>query len=413
MRVQVDKVERSRGVRWRARIYIEKHEGGPRRVHVGHYARQGEAFTAGDEALGRLKLELGLADPEMTVAGLLERWFADHASGRLKPRTLERYRQIIDQHLLPHLGAEVAHQLTPAACSRFQANLEDGSLGVKLGPSSIRQARSILYSAYEWAIELGLVAVNPWRRVKPPALPDGRVKPPSPAEMRVVIDAARGTQLHAPLLLATTGARRGEVLALRWSDIDLEGHTLVVCRSLAQTKQGLSFTSPKTAAGNRRLALSRFVARQLRDLKRERISQARRAGVPWSDEELVCRRVDGGPLPPDQVSHNFYHLLRRKGLAPMRLHDFRHASVSFMLDHLRPDAVARHHGHEDPAFTVRRYGHLVDRVEHEVADAFGEALEGVGANRVGANRVGPRRRRSLVRPWSASPTKRTKRTTKG
>ena len=223
----------------------------------------------------------------------------------------------------------------------------------------------MLGSAYKWAVGQDWLAVNPVSRVKPPVLQPRPMQPPNIEKVWKVVEASRGTWLYRPaMLLAATGARRGEALALRWQDVDLRKREARIFRTLSAAHPDPVFQRPKTKAGDRTIALPSFLVEELKQWRGDD-----------EDDTFICCHEDGRPLDPDRVTHAFYALLKRRKIEPMRLHDFRHAVATQMLESgIRPDAVAAHLGHAGIIVTISVYGHLMTQAQHEAVSAFDDLM---------------------------------------
>lgn len=182
-----------------------------------------------------------------------------------------------------------------------------------------------------------------------------------------LLEAAKGTYLYVPILLAVaTGMRRGELLALRWADCDLAGGTISVCRSLEQTKAGLSFKEPKTARSRRVVALPAFAVEALRRHRVEQMEQRLRVGPAWQDYDLVCCREDGTPIRPDSITVLYKAILRRAGLPPVRFHDLRHTHATLLLGQgVHPKVVSERLGHSQIAVTMDLYSDVTLPMQQE------------------------------------------------
>ena len=364
MKLYLQKRVGKQGVSWQGTVYLTEEEGGPSRVPAGTYRLKGEAQAAGEVVMDKLRVNLGITAPDMTVAQMVDRWFQIAATDKVRPKTLSRYRELARLHIMPRLGTQRAAETTKADIATWQSSLLAGDGTRHLSASTVRQARSVLHSSFKWAVNLDLLAVNPVERVAPPALKQKPTTPPSPKKVRDVIEASRGTELYRPVvIIAYTGLRRGEALALRWCDIDLTKREARIFRSLSTAE---SFSMPKTLAGDRTIALPAALVKHLRSWRGDE-----------PDDTLICCHEDGAPLDPETVSHNFYHLLKRRKVDPMRLHDFRHAVASQMLEAgIRPDAVAAHLGHANIAVTIGTYGHFFSRAQHDAVAALDRVMDG-------------------------------------
>jgi integrase len=201
---------------------------------------------------------------------------------------------------------------------------------------------------------------------------------PNGDELDALIEAARGTTWEIPVLLAaTTGARRGEVIALRWEHADLERGRLGV-RDAVQRQRGggLEFVPPKTARARREVPVPGFVVDRLRE---HRAAQARRRlmlGAGWDDLDLICDRGDGKPCDPSSFTHGFARIAKGAGLDGVRLHDVRHGVATELARRgVSPTVTSRVLGHASEAFTMAVYQHpdnaMLDAAADALADVFG------------------------------------------
>ena len=183
----------------------------------------------------------------------------------------------------------------------------------------------------------------------------GDNRPSAAAEMRALdepqtaklLEVAMGTPWSVPVLLAAaTGLRRGEVLGLRWADVDLEAGKLTVQQTLEETRAGLAFKLPKTAKSRRCIPIPGFAVATLRQHRAEQAKQKLRLGPAYKDHGLVCARTTGEPIRPDVLSHAFVKLVRQTGLPPVRFHDLRHSHASQLLKiGINPKVVSERLGH--------------------------------------------------------------------
>lgn len=191
----------------------------------------------------------------LTVGEYLDRWLADSVRDTVKSTTHERYEQIARLHIRPALGALKLKALTPAhARGLYRERLDAGA-----SPRSVQYLHVTLHKALKQAVSDGLIPRNVTEAVKPPRLDKKEMRPLTPEQSKRLLDAAReaGERLEALYVLAVhTGLRQGELLALKWEDVDLDAGTIQVRRSLSATKDGLEFTTPKTRGSRRSVKLS-------------------------------------------------------------------------------------------------------------------------------------------------------------
>ena len=171
--------------------------------------------------------------------------------------------------------------------------------------------------------------------------------------------------------------RRGEMLGLRWSDLDLDGATLSVQQTRIRGAEGLAYGSPKTAKGRRRIALDAATVVALRAHRRAQAAERLLAGSIWQDEDLVFCRQDGQPLDPDSVSQSFERLGARAGLPRIRLHDARHTAASLLLAAaVHPKVVQERLGHATIATTLDTYSHVLPGLGEDAAERLAAAIDG-------------------------------------
>jgi integrase len=295
----------------------------------------------------------------------------NHHSAFVAPSTMRRYRQLVELHLVPALGSMRLARVTPA---HVQRTLDE----IDRAPRTVQQARAVLSRAMKQAVEWGLIPSSPVAVSRAPRAENPELDVPDSSTTRELIAASVGTQWELPVLLAAvTGARRGEVLAIRWSDVDIARRRAQIARSLSWTSDGFNFKEPKTRRSRREVALPAFAADRL---AKSRIDQARRKlllGPAWHDADLVCERGDGHPINPDQFSKAFKRLATLHGHPAMRLHDLRHAAATTMMEQgVHPTVVSRSLGHASESFTMQVYGHVRDEMLDAAAEAIGSAYGG-------------------------------------
>jgi integrase len=314
-----------------------------------------------------------LTDPgRLTLADYLRDRWLPHVSTRVRPRTHLRYTQLLTRHVLPRIGAVRLGKLRPAHVQQ----VVDAMLAGGMAPRTTAQAYRALSGALRQAVRWQLLAVNPAAAVQPPRAERTALAIPDPATIGRVLDATAGTRLHAPLVLAaTTGMRRGEVLGLRWSHVDLDAGLARVVASLQLVAGELQLVEPKTDRARRTVALPPITVDLLRRHRREQAERRLLLGEAWRDQDLVVDDGDGGPLSPDAVSRAFYRLVRSLGLPGLRLHDLRHAYATTLLAAgVHPKIASEALGHSSVAFTMDVYSHVLPAMQEQAGRAIQEAL---------------------------------------
>lgn len=317
----------------------------------------------------------GLVDPgRATVGEWLDQWLVDIAKPNVAAKTWERYEEVVRLHLKPHLGSIPLHRLRPAHVQRLYAALQEAGKH----PRTILHVHRVLHAALEKAVKLEVVGRNVCDAVSPPKVRPTEVRALTEDELARVLRASEGTRLYVPVLLAALcGLRRGEVLALRWEDVDLDRGVLHVRRSLEEVRVGgesvVRFKEPKTGRG-RAVALPPMVVDALRSCRREQLESRLRVGSAWRDHGLVCCTPTGEPIHPNTLTWEFAHLVRRLGMR-LRFHDLRHAHATHLVRAgVDVRTVAGRLGHATPSMTLNVYGHLLPGAQEHAALVVEEVI---------------------------------------
>jgi integrase len=345
---------------------------GERRRYVYGRTRQ-EVQRRLSEARRLVDDGLPLPPQRETVGSFLTAWLEGQRS-RVRARSWMRREQLIRLHALPIIGRIPLARLQPQHVEQLLADRRAAGLG----DYSLHHLRAVLHRALEQAVRWNLVARNVVHSVDPPRVARREMTVLTPEEVRRLLDAAAGGPIEALLTLAvTTGMRRGELLALRWRDVDLTRRSLRVVGSLQRDATGrLDILEPKTARSRRQVELTGLAVDAL---QRHRAAQAQRRlllGEEWNDHDLVFPSTLG--LPQDGshlVDGQFRPLLRRAGLPPIRFHDLRHTAATLMLERgVHPKIVSEMLGHSTIAITLDLYSHVTPTMQRAAANALDELL---------------------------------------
>src|SRR5215207_10070502 len=289
----------------------------------------------------------------LKVGECLDRWLADSVSDTVKATTFERYEQITRLHLKPTLGTVKLKALTPAHVrSLYREKLEAG-----LSARTVRYIHTTLHKALKQAVMDGLIPRNVTEAVNPPQPTREEMHPLTPQQAKVLLQTAHeaGDSLEALYVLAVhTGLRQGELLGLKWEDVDLEDGSLQVRRTLATTKAGPQLTSPKTKGSRRTVRLTQSTVNALRSHLERQLEEIGRAGSLWRENGLIFASEAGDPLDRRYVTnHRFKPLLKRAGLPQIRFHDLRHTCATLLLGrNVNPKIVSEMLGHASITITL-------------------------------------------------------------
>ncbi len=279
------------------------------------------------------------------------------------------------------IGAVQLQSLTPLQVEGLYATLleRSGAGGRALAPKTVRNCHIVLRRALADAERLGLVARNPAAAAKAVSAPRGEQRTWSSEEIQRFFDAVAGERLSmAFVLLATTGMRRGEVLGLRWEDVDLDGRALSIVQTLTTVSNRIHVGPPKTGKSRRRVTLDTVTFDALRAHRMRQLEERLASGDIWSnDGDLVFTDELGGPVHPDRFSKSFDRIVRDDELPRIRLHDLRHSYATLALKAgVHPKVVSERLGHSTIAITLDLYSHVAQGLDADAAELVASRIYG-------------------------------------
>lgn len=336
------------------------------------YATKKAAEIAMTEILGSINKQAYVAPDKVTVAAYLAEWLQAQAREDIRPSTLASYRQLMETYVIPRIGMHQLQSLSSAHIDALYTALLAGGRKQRAGglsPRTVHYVHVVLRKALAHAARMQRVARNVADDVKaPPSRVAAVPRTWSGAELRAFLEHVEGDRLHAAwVLAASTGMRRGEVLGLRWSDVDLEAGRVSITQTVIAVGYKVSFSTPKTDNGRRSVALDPAVVNALR-AHRVRQAEERLAAATYADLDLVFARPDGSPLHPDNFSQSFDNHVRAVGLPRIRLHDLRHTHATLALQAgVHPLVVSKRLGHGSVTVTLDVYSHAIPEMQEEAA----------------------------------------------
>ena len=310
---------------------------------------------------------------KVTLADYLRSWL--NGPHGLAPKTVERYRELVDRQIVPHLGALPLQKIRPAQVQEWHnALLKSGRIdGGPLSARTVGHAHRVLHRALQRAVEIETLPRNVASVIRPPKVEYKEVESLSAMQMGQVMDKLAGHPLHGIVALAlASGLRRGELLALRWCDVDLDGAMLKVERSLEETKAGLRFKVPKTRHGRRTVSLPSSAVELLRTARRGQLEQRMAIGLGRpAPDALVFSKFDGSPMSPDNLSRDWRTATLALDLPRVMFHALRHSHASALIAAgLDVVTVSRRLGHATPVVTLTTYAHLFQKTDTAAASAI-------------------------------------------
>lgn len=358
---------------WRLRVYLGRHPVTGKPMQKEKTFRGGE--RAASKELARLVTEAGDGKFErtedLTVGQLLDRWIAFTEPTR-RPNTIVNVKRKVDGRIRPAIGSRKLTDLTPYHLDGFYSSL----LAEGLSTTTVRQYHAIISAALAQAEKWGWVDSNVARRTSPPTARKTEIHAPTPEELQSYVKKAIAEEDHvlaaAVSLAALTGCRRGELAALRWSDVNFRTGILTVGRSISDV-EGEAVEGPTKTHQVRKLALDDVALAALKIRRREQEDFAKEVGTKLVKNPFILSfRADGSrSVSLSTLTHRFHDLTGGK----YRFHDLRHFSVTTLIAAgVNIKSVAARHGHADATMTLNRYAHALPETDRDAADIIGRAL---------------------------------------
>ena len=353
---------------WEARVTAGYVDGRPvRRSLYGRTRR--EVLDKLVPALACVQRGEPLAQGSRSLGSFLAEW-VDGLEMRVRPSTARRYADLLRLHVLPALGSVKLARLTP---QRVEALLSE-KLASGLSARTVWHIRAVLRAALGDAVRVGEVTRNAAGLARPPRVEGYHVEPMTPVRAAAILDAAAGSDLEAPIALALwTGLRQGELLALRWSDVDLDGMRLSVHATLQHRGGRWALEPTKTAKSRRTIGLPSPAADALAAHRQRQVEERLLLGAAWESPlvDLVFTDPWGRPIDGRNLTQRFQTILRAAGLPRIRFHDLHHAAATLMLasgTDLKVVSEVLGHSAIGIGTTANVYAGVLDELKADAAD---------------------------------------------
>jgi integrase len=355
-----------RGNRYAVRLDLGRGSDGKRifKYHSG-YATKRAAQQARTELLGALDRNIYVAPDKSTVADYLRGQWLPVVQTRLRPGTWVEYQRKVETHLIPAIGQVPLQQLTTAMLNALYQQLLDRGIGAR----TVQYVHTTIRKALNDAVRWGLLVRNPALYAAAPTPRRIQLRTWTAGELGRFLACVRADRLYAAWQLAAlTGMRRGEILGLRWGDLDLDAGWLAVRQTLVVVNNHPQVSEPKTARGRRRIALDPGSVAALRAHHKAQAVERLAAGPAWPSSDLVFTRRDGAPLHPEYFRRRFDRHISRAGLSRIRFHDLRHTHATLALQAgVHPKVVSERLGHTTVAMTLDIYSHAIPAMQQDAA----------------------------------------------
>ncbi|HVB00526.1 MAG TPA: tyrosine-type recombinase/integrase [Acidimicrobiales bacterium] len=378
---------RKRGSSWYFWITLEHGTSGARRQRsVGGFKTRREAEIAYGELWNEIHQGIYVEPSRISVAAYLVDEWLPAIRATVRPSTWDHYRRAVEAYAVPNIGTRKLSELSPAhlnalyaqllRCGRTQVRRDKPEQG--LSPKTVRHVHTMLHKALHDAVRWGHLARNPAERADPPRPKTPEMHVWSPDELWAVLKFVESDRLYAAwLLFGTTGMRRGEVLGLRWREIDLKNKQRAVIRALVVVNREVLVSEPKTAKGRRTVALDTTTAFELERHRRRQLEERLGVGQAWQDTGLVFTHEDGSALSPRLFSAWFGQLSRDAGLPHIRLHDVRHSyATASLIAGISTKIVSERLGHASISITLDTYSHVLPNMQEAAAEEVARIILG-------------------------------------
>lgn len=324
------------------------------------------------ETLTRIDAGLSYDASRITLEQFMRSWLESKTLS-IRPMTVQGYRGTVERDVLPFLGKLPLQQIQPIHLKQLYARLkEEGK-----GPRMIQLAHVVLHAAFHQAVREGILGRNPADAVPRPKVERTEFQILTEEQVHEFVIASTGSRYEMLFYLAlATGMRKGELLGLKWSDLNSSKGILFVQRQLQQLSgQGSSLVPTKTKAGRRPIKLGPETLKRLETHRVQQESDKTLAGEGWQENGLIFTSTIGTYVDQTKVSRELKKVLNAAGLPSIRFHDLRHTSISFLLEMGMPvNTVQQRSGHSKASVTTDIYGHPMARSQDEAAEKIEEAI---------------------------------------
>lgn len=310
----------------------------------------------------------------LTTGEYLARWLTDSVRGTVRSSTYRSYGRVVNGHLAPGIGWEKLAKLRPDHIRRLYRGMLDAGKSTR----TVQYAHTLLKRALTQAVMDGLIPRNAAEAVRPPKLQREEIQPLNADQVRALLDAAEEADDRLRTFYAVavrTGMRPGEMLALRWSDVDLEAGGNAAVRINRSLSDG-EFTAPKTARSRRRITLSPATVAALKSHRKRQLEERMSKAGLWEDHDLVFPSSVGTPKSQRNLNRGFKIAAKRAGLPNhFKLYDLRHTCATLLLSrNIHPKYVQELLGHASIALTLDTYSHVIPGMDGGTGGAIDEAL---------------------------------------
>ncbi len=357
--------------RWQARLDLGRQNGRRRRKAIYGRTRK-EVAVKLTKALRDVQQGVPLGDGRQTLGPYLDQWLTVVVKPNVRPKTYRSYAQLVRLHVTPGLGYLRLARLEPGHVETF---LEEKRLA-GLSPRTRQYLRAVLRRALSRALKHGLVARNAAALADPPRSVRSETQTLTPGQARTFLASILEHRLYPLFAVALScGLRQGEILGLRWKDLDLERGVLQVRYALERLGKGWRLVEPKSERSRRTIKLPDPLLPILREHRTRQLEARLAAGGCWRDRDFVFTARHGQPLDGCRLNRQTKTLLEAAALPRLHFHSLRHSCATFLLvQGVPPRVVMDVLGHSDIRLTLNTYSHVVEQLQEEAARQMSAVL---------------------------------------
>ncbi len=373
---------RGKGI-WRAKVFVGFDKDKKRRMYLTRTIHGTKRHA--EDVMRQLLVEVGAgadASTEGSVAELVGKWL-EITGDSLSPTTLNEYKRLLYRHILPNFGTRKVRGLRASDLDAFYTRLKKsgGVNGRPLSAQSVRHIHTLIHRILSQAVKWGWASSNPASQASPPKVRSNQIIVPSVDQVVSLIESAKLSDEAFGCLLrlaAITGARRGELCALKWSDVDLHKGILTISRSIVGDRNDHMVEKDTKTHSSRTISLDKDTCKTLRDWEAVCKKRAEQCGTKLAPKAFIFSDSPDGSLcwRPGKVTLAFSRLCKRLEIDGVRFHDLRHFAATRMLAAGIPvKTVSGRLGHANAATTLNVYAHFVEASDVQAAQVLGDLLD--------------------------------------
>jgi integrase len=356
---------RKRGSKWCFVIELgrDPQTGKRRQKWVSGFDTKKEAQKAMHEMLAKVARNEYVEPAKVTIGELMDMWFEQYVKTKCRPKSIETYERLIRLHIKPAIGKMKVNQIKPLHIQQFLSE----QIG-KLETSTIRMLRSACRNAFQWGIDMEIVGFNPVEKAKPPKRQPKEMKYWDEEQVKRFLEVAKDHRYYPIFYLAIfTGMRRGEILGLKWEDVDLETGRISIKRTLVNVNSKMVLQdAPKTKNARRVVDISESVVEVLKQHKKRQAEEMLMMGIR---SDMVFTSLTGQFVKPSNLAKSFQRLTVKTGNPRIRFHDLRHTHATLMLKAgVHPKVVSERLGHSSISITLDTYSHVIPSMQKDAAN---------------------------------------------